>query len=258
MRQRHPDNAASGFSLIEVIVVIALIAFVYTVALPQMNQKTGAEVATKLAEVAGDVRSAFDLSVLTGKTYRMVFVMNSGDYWLEEADREDIFLGSDKVDRDQSEAEEKDAATDFDQRFAEYKDLAGQAVTEEKSGHEIAPTSPVMTAKDKLKPPAWARVESLEWSKRSLGPMLMIRDMQAEHHGHKQELLELGPEARGMIYFFPGGYVERSVIHIAFKKDDMTPDDSQEAYTLTTNPYEGTAEVEPGNQDVDVHADKNT
>src|ERR1044072_2515869 len=113
MQQRGPQASPSGgFSLIEVIVVIALIAFVYTVALPQINQRTGAETATKLNELAGDVRSAYDLSVLTGKTYRMVFMLNSGDYWLEEADRPDVYLGMDKIDRDPTEAEEKDAAAD--------------------------------------------------------------------------------------------------------------------------------------------------
>src|SRR4051812_13254684 len=85
----------AGFSLIEIIVVLALIGFIYTVAIPNFNQRTGAETSTKLSELAGDFRNAFDLSVLTGKTYRLVFMMGSGDYWLEEADRTDVFLGVD-------------------------------------------------------------------------------------------------------------------------------------------------------------------
>lgn len=251
---RHAARA--GFSLIEVIIVVALIAFVYSVALPQLNQRTGAEVANKINQLAADVRAAYDMSVLTHKTYRLVFVMASGDYWLEEADRENVYLGSDKLDRDPTEAEEKDQQIAFDIKFKDYEDLAGQAVTDKDSDKEIPPTSPVLEAKSRLKRAGWTRVENLEWTVRSLGPILMIKDMQSEHHGQKQDFSELGGEARGMIYFFPSGYVERAVLHIAYKKDEMVPDDTQEPYTVTTNPYEGTAETVNGYVEVDVHQDQ--
>jgi hypothetical protein len=84
----------------------------------------------------------------------------------------------------------------------------------------------------------------------------MIKDMQSEHHGHKLDLSELGQDAHAMLYFFPRGYVERAVIHVAYKKSDMVPDESQEMYTITTNPFEGTAEVQPGYRDVDVSQEK--
>jgi len=245
-----------GFSLIEVVIVVALIAFVYAVAIPQFNLKSGQEVATKLNMLAGDVRSASDLAVLTGGTYRLVFYLNSGEYVLEQADRSDVYLGSDKIDRDPSEQEEKDAAQAFDQKFADYVQLAGEAVADPKGDKQIPPTSPVVSAKDKLKPVVWTPVENLEWAKRTIGPNLMFKDIQAEHHGNKQELSELGPEGRAMVYIFPNGYVERAVLHISYKKDEMTPDDSQEPYTLTTNPYEGTADTQTGYVDVDEHEDK--
>jgi prepilin-type N-terminal cleavage/methylation domain-containing protein len=254
---RHTRSSA-GFSLIEVIVVLALVAFVYTVALPQFNLRTGAEVASKLNILAGDVRNAYDLSVLTGKTYRMVFMFNSGDYWLEEASKPEVYLGMDKVDRDPTESEEKDEAQAFDTKFEEFVELAGQAVTDpDADGKTIPPTSPVVSARESLKKAQWLRVDNMEWGARSIGPHMMVRDMQAEHHGQKQELADLGPEGRGMIYFFPSGYVERAVVHIAMKKDEMTPDeDPNSAYTMVTNPYEGTGEVQPGYVDVDVHDDK--
>lgn len=243
--------------MIEIIIVVALIAFVYTVALPQLNQRSGAEAAQKMAQLSGDVRSAYDLSVLTGKVYRLVFKMADGDYWLEEADRTEVYLGSEKLDRDFTEQEEKDEKEAFDTKMAEYVDLAGQEVVDPKGDKKIPPVSPVVSAKDKLKRPAWAKIENLEWQKRTLGPYYMIRDMQSEHHGQKQDFSELGAEARAMIYFFPNGYVQRAYIHVAPKLDDMKFDeDPQKAYTIVTNPWEGTAEVRPGYEEVDVHADK--
>lgn len=245
----------SAFSLIEIIIVVALIAFVYTVALPQLNQRTGAETANKLNQLASDVRNAYDVSVLNGKPYRLVFMMAAGDYWLEESDRNDVYIGNDKLDRDPTEAEEKDEDVAFDTKFQEYVDLAGQVIVDQDNDKEIPPDSPVVEAKERLRKAKWTRVENLEWSTRTLGPNLMITDMQSEHHGHKQDFSELGAEARAMVYFFPSGYVQRAVIHIAYKKDEMVPDETQEPYTVTTDPYEGTAKIISGNVEVDVHQD---
>lgn len=236
--------------------MIALVAFVYTIALPQFALRTGSEAASKLGQLAADVRAAFDTSVLFNKPYRMVFMLNSGDYWLEEASRPEIQLGSDKLDRDPTEAEEKDEQVAFDAKFEEYVELAGQAVKMPDDDLEIPPTSPVVQAKDSLRKPTWSRVETAEWGDRSLGPNLMITEMQSEHHGNRQLLSDLGPEGRAMIYFFPSGYVQRAMLHVYFKKDDMVPDEQQEPYTVTTNPYEGTADVVAGKQDIDVHDDR--
>lgn len=261
LKRHRPASIAAaaregGFSLIEVIIVMALMAFVYSVALPQFNMRSGAETATKLNGLAGDIRGAFDLAVLTGKPYRLVIQFNSGDYWLEETDQSTFSLGSDKIDRDPGEQEEKDEAIAFDSKFNDYIEMAGSAVSDPKSGKEIPPESPVLAAKSQLKRAHWSRVDSLEWSNRSIGPHMMVKAMQAEHHGHKQDLSEIGPEARAMIYFFPSGYVERAVIYIYFKKDELVPDETQEPYTIVTNPYEGVAEVTPGYHDYDVQHDK--
>ncbi len=253
LRYRQTSGHNSGFSLIELLIVISLIAFVYTVAIPQFNLRSGAEVATKLAQIAGDIRGAFDQSVLSKRTIRMVIVLNTGDYWFEESDQEDISLGSDQLDRDPTEQEEKDANQQFDTRMTTFAELSGQAVTDPKSDKEIPPTSPVVSAKSQLKKPSWSRIDSVEWRDRTIGPNLMVRDMQSEHHQHKQEVSSLGPDGRAMIYFFPSGYVQKAVIHIAGKKDDMLFEETEDNYTLVTQPYEGVAVVEPGYNETDIH-----
>lgn len=260
MIHRHQEirNRTSGFSLIEVIIVVSLMAFIYSVAIPQFSMRSGAETANKLNQLAGDIRSAFDMSVLTKKTYRIVFELTSGDYWLEEANGENVFLGSEKADRDLNETEEKDAAIAFDGKMEEYKALAGTAVTDPGTEKEIAPTSPILLAKNALKKPTWSPVENMEWTRRSLAPVLIIKDMQTEHHGGKQSAQDLGQgqDAHVMMYFFPNGYVEKTVIHISYRKNDFDIDDSQEPYTIITVPIEGVAEIESGYVEVNVHDDR--
>lgn len=247
----------SGFSLIEVLIVVALIAFVYGVALPQLNLRSGAEIATKVNQLAGDVRSAYDIAVLSGKTHRIVFMLASGEYWLEVADQEDVYLGDDKLNRDPTEQEEKDLKQDLDTKFQEYTELAGRTIVDPETDKEVAPESPLLAARDRLRRPEWARVETMEWGERKLGPSLGIKMMQAEHHGQRQDLSELGGDARAMLYFFSAGYVERAVIQIAYKKDDFVIDETQEGYTLITEPFEGTARIVNGWTEIDVHEKNN-
>lgn len=250
--------SASGFSLIELIIVVALISFAYAVALPGLGIRSESEVALKLNTLAGDVRNAFDLSVLTGKPYRMVFMLASGEYWLEEADQPDFYLGSDKVDRDPTETEEKDDDVLFDQKMREFEDAAGQVITGPSDDEKIPPTSPVVEAKSRLKKAQWTRVSNSEWGKRSLGPELIIKEMQSEHHGRRQDFSELGDQARGMIYFFPQGYVEKAVLYLYYRKDDFVPDESKEPYTFVTFPYEGVADALSGRVEINVHEDQST
>lgn len=248
-------SSQSGFSLIEVIIVVTLIAFVYTVALPQFGMRSQTEIANKLNQLASDVRSAYDVAVLSKKTYRMVFMLSTGEYWLEEADRPDVYLGNERVGHDATEDEEKDELVVFEDKIKEYQDLAGQAVVDQEKDKEIPPTSPVVTARDRLRKAKWTRVETLEWSVRTLSPVLVVKDMQSEHHGQKQERAELGDKGRAMIYFFPSGYVQRAVLHLSLMKGDG-PDDDAPSYTIVTQPFQGTADVLDTYQEIDVHDDR--
>jgi len=236
-------SANRGFTLFEVVVVIALVAFVYSIAIPQFSLKSGAEAATKVGRLAEDVRSAFDLSVLTGKPYRLVFELNGGRYWLETTDRPEFLLGDQKAQNDPTEEEERDLDSATESAFLEYESLAGEPIIDPDTRTEFKPVSPVVLAKSKLMRPKWTRVENLEWRERTIGPYLMIKEMQAEHHATKQSVMDLPENGRGFLYFLPGGYVEKAWMIVSYKKDERQPDDSITPYTMKTNPYSGTLET---------------
>jgi prepilin-type N-terminal cleavage/methylation domain-containing protein len=83
-------NKKAGFTLIEIIMVVSVIGIAYFYAIPQFNIITGTETAEKLGKLSEDVRSAYDMAVLHGKPHRMVFMLATGEYWLEVADRRDV------------------------------------------------------------------------------------------------------------------------------------------------------------------------
>ncbi|HYX39794.1 MAG TPA: prepilin-type N-terminal cleavage/methylation domain-containing protein [Oligoflexus sp.] len=245
-----------GFSLIEMIVVISLAALMFVVAAPSFTLSEETEATQKLNALAGDIRAAYDTTVLSRKPHRLVFAFGSGDYWLETTDRSDFYMGDEKLDRDPTPEEIKDRQAAFEEEFEQYKLLAGKEVEDSEAEVVVKPTSPLLAAKAKLAPAEWKAVENAEWTVRHLGPQFGVRSMQAEHHGKLQTFEELGKEGFVYLYFFPRGYVERAVIHIAPADVEDKNRYDERTYTVVTEPYEGLAEVSSGYQEVDLTRDE--
>lgn len=244
------SSVKGGFTLIELIIVISLVAFIYSVAMPNLGLTSSSEIAGKLSRLNADVRAAFDLAVLSGKPYRLVFHLQSGDYWLESTDARQLKLGDEKVEGDLSEEQVKAKEEEFESKFEDYANMLGEPTSDPNSTTKIPQISPVIQAKEQLRGPVWTKVDTLEWQKRSLGSGLIIKDMQAEHHVRKVSLEEDGPEARAFIHFFPTGYVEMAYMHIYYSNGDGGVDEEQEPYTFETKPWEGVATISSGYTEV--------
>ena len=242
---------SAGFTLIEIIIVIALVGMIYTVALPQFGMTSQSEINTKLGAIMADIRSAYDTAVLTHRPHRIVFSFKDSSYWLEVADQDQVWLGDEKLARDPSELDEKDEQEKFDQEFEQFQELAGKDIEDGENDRTIKATSPLIKAKEKLQPVKWTAVNSQEWSVRKLAPALEIVALQAEHHAEKQTFDSAGEDGRAMIYFFPHGYVERAALYLSRKKRGDS--DTEAPYAIITNPYEGTADLDVATTDVNVN-----
>ncbi|MCX6118991.1 MAG: type II secretion system protein [Proteobacteria bacterium] len=236
----------SGMTMIEIMLVVALIALIYSIAIPQFSLKSGTEVATKTQRLADDIRSAFDMAVLSNKTHRIVFELATGKYHLEVADGI-VQLEEPISGHDPTEDEVKAKEEEFASQTKEYESMAGDPVKDEDGTPiEGSNMSPILRNRSRAAPTKWTQIDNLEWNNRSLGDFLLISEMQAEHHAEKQVMTELGPKGRAFLYFFPQGYVERAFIRVALKSDDMVIDDSQPPYTITTKSFLGNANVQSG------------
>jgi len=246
-------NAQSGMTLIEIIIVISLVALVYAMAAPDLLMGKEAEVKQRVNRLAEDIRSAYDIAVLTGKYQRIVFDMRSGDYWLESTESERVVMGSEELDRDPIQADEQESEAQFNEKFAEYETLAGSEVQDPSDESVIKASSPILQAKSALQGVKWTKVKSGEWDTRSLGPELIIQGMQTEHHRAQQTAETVGEGGVCMLYFFPEGYVEKAVIYL--NEADLSGDNKRPPYSVITEPYEGMAEIYPEYKEVDVSRD---
>lgn len=248
-------KAQAGFTIIELLIVITLMAGIFAVAMPNLTFISTSEAAQKLGTLSGDIRAAYDMAVLHQRPHRLVFEFESGDYWLETTERQDFFLGKEGLDRDLSPRDIEERIEYFEEDFEIFEELAGEEVEDIDNEVTIPPTSPVVQAKERLKPVKWTKVEDAEWSRRSIGPYFSVLAMQAEHHARRITLDEFVDEAFGHLYFFPNGYVERAVIYVG-SADRGLEDPDDPPYTITTEPYEGVATVESGYREVDIFAEQ--
>ena len=242
----------AGITLIEIILVISLMAFMLVVMAPNITLSEANEVSSKLGKLSSDFRSAYDSAVLSGKTHRLGFDLGQGTYWLETTDADNVKLGASILDRELTPDEEKDKAERFEQEFERFVDLADKTFPDPDTGKDITPESPVLQAKEALKGPEWKRVESGEWGERQLGDILMFRDIQAYHHTSKISLADARDKAIAYIYFFPEGYIEPAFLHIGYKGKDGNFNEQKSPYTVIINSYEGYVDIKDGYEEVSL------
>ena len=225
---------------------------VYVVALPNLNIVGSSNIESRLGRLRSDFRGAFDMAVLNKKPFRLVFMLVSGDYWLETTDAKLFSRGDFELQRDLTTYEERERAENFDTEFELYEELAGEEINDPDSDRVLRPESPLLRAKDKLRPAKWRKVEDAEWGLRQLGPELIIQDIKTEHHEELFTFQDLGEDARAMVYFLPSGYVEKAVLHIAFRRGEDEISEDELPYTVTTQPFQGTIDVVTGYEEVDL------
>ncbi len=268
----YKKNLQNGFSLLEVLITIAIIATMYGVLVPQIQFSTGASEDVKLSRLQADFRNAYDYAVLTKKTCRLVFHMYSGEYWLETTakrtqdedgnDRfvessERVFLGDTMRDADPSPEEEKASLEEFEEEFERYVDASGATREDPETNIKILPESPVVNAKDQLmalRAPQWAIVENTQWTTRELLPEFVVKGVRAEHHNSYQALEDLGEESYAKIYFFPQGYSEKAYLHLAASDGNGGINEAKSIYTIKTIPYTGGTELIIGEEEVELEA----
>lgn len=245
-------NSNAGVTLIEIILVISLMAFMLVVMAPNITLSEANEVSSKLGKLSSDFRSAYDSAVLSGKTHRLGFDLAQGTYWLEMTESDQVKLGASVLDRELSPDEEKDKAEKFEQEFERFVDLADKTFPDPESGKDIKPESPVIQAKEALKGPSWKLVQSGEWGERQLGDILMIKDIQAYHHTTKISLSDARDKAIAYIYFFPSGYIEPAFLHIGYRGKDGAINEQKSPYTIVINSYEGYVDIKDGYVEVSL------
>jgi general secretion pathway protein H len=204
---RRPGGQARGFTLIEVMIVIAVIGVVAMAAAPSVNAFTGANARSTAAEIAGASRYLFDTAALRHQTCRLVLDLDAREWWAEctqptPSGRSQPVLAKDGS----AEDDELELARRFsDEPDAEKRKLLARARFAEFRDRQVQ--------KRKLR--GSARFEKI-WTPRQRDPQT---------------------KGRAYVYFLPQGQVDAAHIPVA---------DGANAYTVVTQPLTGRARVVEG------------
>jgi type II secretion system protein H len=170
----------AGFTLIELVVVMAVVAIVTSAVAVGIGNIRGASVQTEAGQLAVAVRYLYNLSILNGRNYRLVLDLENGNWWGEaQASRDPCtaFLLP-------GDGEEEDKAVDEDDEDAAPKAAGFDA------------------AKSKL------------LAKHKLAKGIVVRRVMTSH---QSDFITSG---QAHINFFPNGTVERGFVVFTLSDDE--------------------------------------
>jgi len=241
-------NKIRAFSLIEILIVIAIIGLVMYIVAPQMGLVSLVSTQTALTNLTRTIKTAYNYSVINRTTHRIVFDLKNNIYWVEASNEKSLITKS-KIEREKTESEEREWKEEIDAELETLK-IDSQKTDvifgEEGEERKITYNSPLLEAKQKEAQTAFRKIKVPNIKHMLLSDDYHFEAVQTQHHTKKITApTEDDPpdeEYKAYMYFLSNGYVERAVIYIAEKNTEIEDPDRM-VYTIITNPLSGETEV---------------
>lgn len=176
------NNFQKGMTLIEIMIVIALIAVMAMVVVPSINQMFRANEDAIKREFATLFRSCYEEAFLRKKIYRVVFDLDSKPqtYWIEEGP---------------------------DEMFLEKEIKPKSSFSTERSKEE---------KKEQEKDSQFTLAKTLNKKKKKLPDGIAIMEIKTSQ---SKEGIK---EGRAYTHFFPHGYTEKTILYFKNRNDVVT------------------------------------
>jgi len=212
--KRH-KSVSSGFTLIEIILVLALFGAIAALILPNIGLTIDSRMAMALRELTGTLRSTYDQAVLSGRIHRLVLNLRSGEYWVEAAPMG--FSGRPSIQHaEKSSAEQR--AEDSRARLLEDLEKAATEVRKASGGNadrSYAVRSILVVQRGALREAKWAEVEDAILTRRTLPGGLLFWSVATDGMDKPIHYSERREGDNAFIYFYPWGEAIRAQIQLA-------------------------------------------
>ena len=212
---------ARGFTLIEVMVAMALVAMMVAGAVVGLRSLAKSDLRATASHMAGAIRYLFDRASTTGRVHRLVFDFDTGKYWAETSDDQFIFASGKESEETRKKEAEKLAKEEEAQRIAAEKE-AFFGASQIPSRYMPKPFQP-------------KRAKFNAFREMTLKPVTLksgavLADI------YTPRLIKPISTGKGYLYFFPMGMTEAAVIHLSDKKGETF-------YSLIVHPLTGRVSV---------------
>lgn len=219
----RPGRGERGFTLIEVMLVIAVIGLVATSAVVGFRHLARSDLRTSAAQLAGALRYLYDRASATGKMHRLVFDFEEGSYWAEVSD-DRFFLPRQRETEERRLEEEEQVKKEEEE--AKEREEAQQAMGD--SQYDLSRYQP-----EEFRP---KRARFNAFKETALRPVRLKSGVRLAGL-FTPRLAEPVASGKGYVYFFPLGTAEQAFVHLS--------DESQETfYTLVVHPLTGRVRIE--------------
>ena len=219
MRAPHRPNSARGFTMVELLLAIALMAILFGVIVSSSSMMSGNRLRSAAGLMVTAVRLAITRTNVTGHSIRLTFDLDEQRLLMEEsADR--MLRLKDKDGKEEVNAG-ADPATEAEREATKYAD-----------GIIKGPRVP----RAKFKPMPIGSDDSNPEKGRELGRSIHYRLVQTEHDSKPRT------KGRAYLYFWPGGGTERAVVQLQRGEGD-------EILSVLVSPLTGRAKIQRGKVD---------
>jgi general secretion pathway protein H len=218
--RKGPVQDARGFTLIEVMIAMALVALMVVAGVIGVRSLAKSDLRSTATRMAGAIRYLFDRASTTGRVHRLVLDFDAGKYWAEVTDDAFILGAGKETEETRKREAEKIAKEQEAKRIADEKDAFFG--TQIPSRYIPKPFVPKRAKFDAFREMAVKPV--------TLRSSVVFADI------YTPRLALPLTEGRGYVYFFPMGMTEAAVIHLSDKKGESF-------YTLIVHPLTGRVSV---------------
>ncbi len=218
---RERTDSARGFTLIEVMVVVVIVALVTVLSVVGLRSFAKTDLRSSATRMAGSIRYLFDRASTSGKVHRLVLDFDTGKYWAEVSEDPFVLAGGKETDETRQKEAVKIAKEDEAKREAAEK--------ESFFGASQIPTRYMP------KPFVPKRAQFGAFREMAVKPITLKSDVLLADI-YTPRLSKPMAAGRGYLYFFPLGMTEAAIIHLSDTKHETF-------YSLVVHPLNGRVSV---------------